>query len=188
VHEALVAAVEECDHLAQLAEDLLVIARAGEGQLEVRREVLAVRPLLEGVRVRFDDRAREHGRDVRIDAADDLRVRADGLRLGQALGNLVDNALRYGEGEIVLRARGARGGVELDTSDEGPGFAPDIAGRAFDRFARGDGARTRGGTGLGMAIVRAVAEAHGGSAAIVPAEGACVRLWVPDTVPPDGHG
>ena len=79
-------------------------------------------------------------------------------------------------------------GVELDTSDEGPGFAPDIAGRAFDRFARGDGARTRGGTGLGMAIVGAVAEAHGGSAAIVPANGARVRLWVPDDAPSDGRG
>ena len=180
VREALVAAVEECDHLAQLAEDLLIIARAGEGQLEVRREALAVRPLLEGVRERFVDRAHQHGRAVRVDAPDDLRVRADGLRLGQAIGNLVDNALRYGEGEIVLGARGAAGGVELETSDEGPGFAPDIAGRAFERFARGDGARTRGGTGLGMAIVRAVAEAHGGWADIVAGDGTTVRLWLPD--------
>ena len=90
-----------------------------------------------------------------------VEVRADALRLGQALGNLVDNALRYGAGDIVLRARRAPGGVVLEVSDQGPGFAPDIAGRAFERFARGDGARTRGGTGLGMAIVRAVAEAHG---------------------------
>jgi two-component system OmpR family sensor kinase len=72
----------------------------------------------------------------------------------------------------------------LEVSDQGPGFGPDIAGRAFERFARGDGARTRGGTGLGMAIVRAVAEAHGGSASIVPGEGATVRLWLPqDAVP-----
>jgi signal transduction histidine kinase len=185
VRAGLVAAIEECDHLAQLAEDLLVIARAGEGQLEVRREPLAVRPLLEGVRQRFADRARERGRDVRVDVDDGLRVRADELRLEQALGNLVDNALRYGEGEIVLSARGAAGGVELLTSDEGPGFAPDIADRAFERFARGDGARTRGGTGLGMAIVRAVAEAHGGSASIVPGSGASVRLWLPDGAPAD---
>jgi signal transduction histidine kinase len=186
VRAGLVAAIEECDHLAQLAEDLLVIARAGEGQLEVRREPLAVRPLLEAVRTRFADRARERGRDVRIDVGDGLRVRADELRLEQALGNLVDNALRYGEGEIVLSARGAAGGVELLTSDEGPGFAPNIADRAFERFARGDGARTRGGTGLGMAIVRAVAEAHGGSAAIVPGSGASVRLWLPDGPPANG--
>jgi two-component system OmpR family sensor kinase len=183
VRAALVAAIEECDHLAQLADDLLIIARAGEGQLEVRREALAVRPLLESVRERFADRARERGREVRVDVDGDLHVRADELRLGQALGNLVDNALRYGEGEIVLSARGTAGGVELLTSDEGPGFAPDIADRAFERFARGDAARTRGGTGLGMAIVRAVAEAHGGSAAIVPGSGASVRLWLPDAAP-----
>jgi two-component system OmpR family sensor kinase len=188
VRAALVAAVEECDHLAQLAEDLLVIARAGEGELAVRRETLGVRPLLEGVGERFADRARERGRTLRVDVPNGLRVSADALRLNQALGNLVDNALRYGDGDVVLAARAADGGVELEASDEGPGFAADIAGRAFERFARGDGARTRGGTGLGMAIVRAVAEAHGGWAAIVPGDGATVRLWLPEEprAPRDG--
>jgi two-component system, OmpR family, sensor kinase len=188
VREALVAAIDECDHLAQMAEDLLIIARAGEGKLPVRRETVAVRRLFEGVREHFVDRATQHGRAVRIEAPAEIEVRADQLRLGQALGNLVDNALRYGVGDIVLRARGAPGGVVLEVGDQGPGFAPDIAGRAFERFARGDGARTRGGTGLGMAIVRAVAEAHGGSAAIVAGEGATVRLWLPqDAVPEPVH-
>jgi two-component system OmpR family sensor kinase len=185
VREALVAAIEECDHLAQLAEDLLVIARAGEGELPVRRERLAVRPLLESVRERFSDRARERGRAVHVDADDDLLISADELRLGQALGNLVDNALRHGEGDIVLAARRTHGGIELEAADAGPGFAPDIAGRAFERFARGDAARTRGGTGLGMAIVRAVAEAHGGRAEIVAGEGATVRLWLPEQRAPE---
>ncbi len=188
VRAALVAAVEECDHLASLAEDLLVLARAGEGRLPVRREPLAVTPLLENVRDRFSDRARQHGREIRIaggDLADtaevraaggDLTVTADPLRLRQALGNLVDNALRHGAGAITLAASATDGGVALKVSDEGAGFAPDIAGRAFERFARGDAARTRGGTGLGLAIVRAIAEAHGGRASL---EGAGVRLWLP---------
>jgi signal transduction histidine kinase len=188
VREALVAAVEECDHLAQLAEDLLVIARAGEGQLPVRREPLGARPVLDGVRERFADRAGQRGRRIRVAAGDDVRVRADVVRLGQALGNLVDNALRHGEGEIVLSARRVNGGVELDASDEGPGFRPDIAGRAFERFTRGDEARTRGGTGLGLAIVRAVAEAHGGRATIVSGPGATVRLWLPDGDDRPSHG
>jgi signal transduction histidine kinase len=188
VREALVAAVEECDHLAQLAEDLLVIAHAGEGQLPVRREALGARPVLERVRERFADRAGQRGRRIRVAAGDDVRVRADVVRLGQALGNLVDNALRHGEGEIVLSARRANGGVELDTSDEGPGFEPDIAGRAFERFTRGDEARTRGGTGLGLAIVRAVAEALGGQATIVSGPGATVRLWLPDGDGRSSHG
>jgi two-component system OmpR family sensor kinase len=182
VREALVAALEECDHLAQLAEDLLVVARAAEGQLPMRREPIEVRPLLEGVRVRFGDRAREHGREMRVDGGDGLRIEADELRLRQALGNLVDNAIRHGRGDVVLRARpsGEDGGVELEVSDEGPGFDAELAGRAFERFARGDAARTRGGTGLGLAIVRAIAEAHGGRAEIAgDGHGATVRLWLP---------
>jgi two-component system OmpR family sensor kinase len=66
--------------------------------------------------------------------------------------------------------------VVLEVGDEGPGFGPEIAGRAFERFTRGDAARTRGGSGLGLAIVGAIAEAHGGKATI---EGAGVRLWLP---------
>jgi two-component system, OmpR family, sensor kinase len=175
VRTALVAAVEECDHLAQLAEDLLVLARAGEGRLPVRPEPLALAPLLDGVRHRFVDRARQHGRDIRVEAGD-LTVTADPLRLRQALGNLVDNALRHGEGAITVTGRAADRGVVLEVGDEGPGFGDDIAGRAFERFTRGDAARTRGGTGLGLAIVRAIAEAHGGSASLT---GSGVRLWLP---------
>ncbi len=189
VRAALVAAVEECDHLAQLADDLLVIARSSEGRLPVRPEPIVVEELLDGVRARFADRARERGRAILVHAGDapapaagvpagspSLRVVADPLRLRQALGNLVDNALRHGSGAVTLAARAEDGGVALAVTDEGPGFAPDIAGRAFERFTRGDAARTRGGTGLGLAIVRAIAEAHGGTASI---DGASVRLWLP---------
>jgi two-component system, OmpR family, sensor kinase len=183
VREALVAALEECDHLAQLAEDLLVVARAAEGELPMRREAMELRPLLEGVRARFCDRAREHGRELRVEGGDGLRIEADDMRLRQALGNLVDNALRHGAGDVVLRARRseADGGVQLEVADGGPGFDRDLADRAFERFARGDAARTRGGTGLGLAIVKAIAEAHGGRAEIVTDghPGAAVRLWLP---------
>ncbi len=182
VREALVAALEECDHLAQVAEDLLVVARAAEGELPLRRGPIEVGPLLEGVGVRFGDRARERGRHISVEADGGLRVEADELRLRQALGNLVDNALRHGAGTIELRSRRAPGdgGVELEVADHGPGFEPELAERAFERFARGDVARTRGGTGLGLAIVRAIAEAHGGRAEIVDrAPGATVRLWLP---------
>jgi signal transduction histidine kinase len=183
VREALVAALEECDHLTQLSEDLLVVARAAEGELPMRREPIELRSLLEGVRARFGDRAREHGRGLRVEGGDGMRIAADDLRLRQALGNLVDNALRHGAGDVVLRARRseAGGGVELEVADDGPGFDQELAGRAFERFARGDAARTRGGTGLGLAIVRAIAEAHGGGARIVTdgEAGATVRLWLP---------
>lgn len=187
VRDALAAAIEECDRLAQLAEDLMAVARSAEGELPVRAEELPARTLLEDVRERFADRAAQRNRRIGVEAEDGVVLSGDPLRVRQALGNLVDNALRHGDGDIVLRSRRAGTGVELEVSDRGPGFEPGIADRAFERFARGDRARTRGGTGLGMAIVRAVAEAHGGRAEIVPGgEGATVRIWLPDGTAPQG--
>ncbi len=180
VREALVAAVEECDHLAQLAEDLLVLARSGEDRLPVRPTELAAEELLEAVRERFADRALARGRAIRVEAAEGLRLEADALRLRQALGNLVDNALRHGDGDVVLRSRAVHGAAVLEVADSGPGFPPELRERAFERFARGDSARTRGGTGLGLAIVRAIADAHGGSATIEAiGPGATVTISLP---------
>lgn len=176
--ESLVAAAEECDSLAQLAEDLLVVARSTDGRLPVRPERLAVAELLDGVRVRFGDRAAEQHREIRVEAPAGLVVEGDPLRLRQALANLADNALRHGEGDVVLAARRGSGEVELEVSDSGPGFEA-LAESAFDRFVRGDGARTRGGAGLGLAIVRAVAEAHGGRAVLIPGASAAVRICLP---------
>jgi two-component system, OmpR family, sensor kinase len=180
VREALVASVEECDHLAQLAEDLLVVARTGEGELPLRPEEVELSELLGRVARRFGDRASERGRGIRVEVDDGQSVYADELRLRQALGNLVDNALRYGEGEIVLRARPVETGSELEVADNGEGFSEEFAERAFERFARGDLARTRDGMGLGLSIVRTIAEAHGGAAEVVPGAGATVRIWLPD--------
>lgn len=179
VHASLMTASEECDRLAQLAEDLLVIARAADGLLPIRSEPLRVQQLLTGVCDRFTDRARRRGRVVRVDSHPDLLLHADPARLRQALSNLVENALRHGDGEILLTARGTAGGVEIDVTDAGPGLPPDFAGRAFARFARGDRARTGEGVGLGLAIVQAIAQAHGGRAAVIGTAPTTLRIWLP---------
>ena len=93
----------------------------------------------------------------------DLPLTGDRLRLEQALGNLVDNALRHGDGAIRLEAAADAGGVALRVGDRGAGFPPELLPRAFERFSRADEARARGGAGLGLAIVAAVAHAHGGT-------------------------
>jgi signal transduction histidine kinase len=165
---SLVAAVEECDRLAQLADDLLVLARAADGRLPVAPAAQDARAVLEATRERFVARATEHGRAIVVDAPAGLTLYADPLRLRQALGNLVDNGLRHGEGTITISARD--GAVEV--ADEGAGLER-LGDRAFERFARGDAARTSDGAGLGLAIVRAIAEAHGGS---VTVDGARIRL------------
>ena len=181
VQQALVAAVEECDRLAQLAEDLLVLARAADGRLPTRPEPLPARPLLEDARERFADRAAQRHRVIRVEASDDLSVVADPLRLRQALANLVDNALRHGAGDVTLLSRRLDGGVEVAVRDEGPGFTRGMADRAFERFTRGDEARSSEGAGLGLAIVKAIAEAHGGTAAVADEPGSTsVRIWLPD--------
>jgi two-component system OmpR family sensor kinase len=179
--ESLVAALEETDQLAQLAEDLLLIARAADGRLPVRPERVELRQLLEQARVRFLDRARREDREIIVRAPVGLQGQLDPLRLRQALGNLIDNALRHGRGDIGLAARQHGEEVEIEVSDEGPGFSDELAARAFERFARGDHARPRGGAGLGLAIVRAIAEAHGGTATIDEGHpaGASVQLRFP---------
>jgi len=110
-----------------------------------------------------------------------LTVEGDRLRLERALTNMVDNALRHGDGEVRIRAVGEPGGVGLHVDDEGPGFPPQFVGQAFERFSRADPARGRGGVGLGLAIVEMIAVAHGGRAVAAnrPDGGADVWLEIP---------
>jgi signal transduction histidine kinase len=107
---------------------------------------------------------RTGGREIEFDPRPELRVSGDRIRLEQALGNLVDNALRYGDGDVHLSAQLDDGAVELHVADRGGGFPPEFVERAFDRFTRADTARFGGGAGLGLSIVRAIALAHGGEA------------------------
>jgi heavy metal sensor kinase len=178
---ALASAAEEVDRLVRLAEDLLVLARADEGQLPLRRSRVPVGDLFETIARRFKPRAEEGGRTLDVAAGADETVVADRLRLEQALGNLVDNALRYGGGAVRLEAERRDGAVTLRVSDEGEGFPPSFLAHAFERFARADEARARGATGLGLAIVDAVARAHGGTAEAANRDGggAVVTLTFP---------
>jgi two-component system, OmpR family, sensor kinase len=161
---ALRSAAEETERLCRLAEDLLVLARADAGRLPVRQERLAAAELLGAVRERWRQQAAAAGRSLRVQADDHLELQVDRLRAEQALGNLVENALRHGRGEILLLARARDGRVELHVRDQGAGFPPGFIDRAFDRFTRDDPARQGPGAGLGLAIVDLIARAHGGSA------------------------
>jgi signal transduction histidine kinase len=190
LREPLVGALAEADQLAQLADDLLLIAQATDGRLPVKRETLPIRDLLERARDRFADRARQQGRRIDVQVAGDPSASIDPIRIRQALGNLLENALRHGGGEIRLSAHEKGETVEIDVSDRGAGFPAELGGRAFERFARADGARTESGAGLGLAIVQVIAEAHGGTAAIVngSSAGATVRLRIPQSSEPSQLG
>ena len=181
LREAVLSSSGEVERLAQLAEDLLLIARSDRGRIPLRLDDVAVDDLFASVASRFEWRAQEAGRPILIEPAPGLCVHGDRLRLEQALGNLIDNALRYGGAVVQLDASAVDDRVELHVRDDGAGFPPDFLARAFERFSRPDSARTRGGAGLGLSIVRAIAEAHGGSAQAtnVQPHGAEVHLVLP---------
>ena len=111
-------------------------------------------------------------------SANGLRVEIDRMRLEQALGNLVDNALRYGGNEVTLEAARIDGRIELHVRDNGSGFPAEFLRRAFDRFARVDAARGSAGSGLGLAIVKAIAESHEGTAHAANTRPAGADTWV----------
>lgn len=161
---ALEVASDETDRLAQLAGDLLVIAGSSGGQIPLRREPIPARDLLESVQNRFAWRCAESGRGLEARAPDTLTINGDRVRLEQAMGNLVDNAIRHGQGTVRIEAVQTDSGAELRVNDEGPGLPPAFIPRAFHRFSQADEAHAGGGAGLGLAIVHTIAVAHGGSA------------------------
>jgi len=168
---ALRSAAEESERLSQLAEDLLVLARSHGGRLPVRRERLAVAELLADVRERYARRAAEARRPLETRAENGLELSVDRLRAEQALGNLVENALRHGRGRILVHARRQADRVELHVCDEGPGFSQGFVRHAFEPFTRDDPARLGPGAGLGLAIVDVIARAHGGTAHVANRDG-----------------
>jgi heavy metal sensor kinase len=161
---AVTSAAEEADRMVQLAEDLLVIARSDQGRVPVRLAAVDAGEVLATARRRFASRASEQGVTLAICAPDDQPLVADRVRLEQALGNLIDNALRHGSGTVTLAVEPRGDRVEVHVRDDGPGFPDHFIADAFERFTRADAARSRGGAGLGLAIVAAIARGHGGTA------------------------
>lgn len=176
LRSALSTASQETDRLAQLAGDLLLIASTDQGRLALRAETFSACELLDSVLHRFAWRAQGEGRKLELDTPDDLRLTADRIRLEQALGNLVDNALRHGAGTVTLAARSHDGLISLLVRDQGAGFPAEFLPHAFERFSRGDPSHGGAGAGLGLTIVRAIAAAHGGTATALGNE---VRIELP---------
>ena len=184
---ALRSAGEETDRLTELAEALLIIARAEGGGLALALAPLPSDELLAGVAARFAGRMRASGRELVVEDGPGAQPQADRRRLEQALGNLVDNALQHGAGAVHLAAQVRGRHVELHVRDEGPGFPPPFIATAFERFTRADPARTRGGAGLGLSMVQVIARAHGGVARAANHPEGGADVWIELPLSPDSR-
>ncbi|MCC6222486.1 MAG: HAMP domain-containing protein [Thermoleophilia bacterium] len=178
LERTLRSAAEEVDGLARLADDLLVLARSARDEPWLAPARENARELLRRVAARFEQRTAAAGRELRVDCPPGLSVVADRARLEQALANLLENALRHGEGAVELTGSERAGTVELHVTDEGSGFPPPFLARAFERFSRADEARSSGGSGLGLAIADAIARGHGGCAAATNRPGGGADVWL----------
>jgi len=140
---------------------------AEAGELKIEREPTDLTSLIERTVASVAPRAEKNDVTMVKDLPTDLPlVSIDPQRIGQVLLNLLDNALRYSPagGTVTVRARQEEQVVQVDIADQGTGLEPEELSMVFERFYRGDKARSRitGGAGLGLSIVRQLVEAHGG--------------------------
>jgi signal transduction histidine kinase len=173
--------------LRRLAEDIGAVSRAEEGGLTVDRVVVPAAEVARAVAAAAADRYDAQGVALVVDVAGEPPVvRIDPDRIGQVLGNLLDNALRHtpAGGTVTLTCRAHDGGVEYAVSDTGSGIAAEHLDHLFDRFYRADTARDRlhGGSGIGLSIAKALVDAHGGSIGAEsagPGHGSTFRVLIP---------
>lgn len=172
----------DADRVTRLITELLDVSRIESGRLEIRRQVVDLAARAERI-VAGRVAAGDAGDRFRLDIAGPLpEMWLDPDKLDQILGNLVENAVRHGAGTVTIRIEPVEGGTAVSVSDEGEGVTPELAPRVFRQFWRG---KRRGGTGLGLFIVKGLVEAHGGTIAVqrAPGGGAQFRFTLPAGAP-----
>ena len=187
--QALEKTIEESDQLIRVFNALLLIARAEAGGDLGPLQPLDIGEAARSVAELYEPIAEEEGVALTVRADDGLRVRGNHELIGQAIANLVDNALKYGapqkgdaaaKPDVVITARRAGESVVLTVADRGPGIAPADRARVLDRFVRLEGSRSRPGSGLGLSLAAAVARMHGGTVELEDNQpGLRVRLTLP---------
>jgi two-component system heavy metal sensor histidine kinase CusS len=181
---ALVTVKEEAERIAQLLEALLSLARADAGTLLSSRAVLPLRDVVEAAVARARERAPQNGHTtIRVESTP-TNVLVEGNRplLSRALENLLDNAIRHARAQVTVTIATDGTTARVRVADDGPGISPELVSNLFERFARGDRARSGEGFGLGLSISRAIAQAHGGTLELRPSSsGALFELALPET-------
>lgn len=177
LQSAIGSAIEETDRLRRIADDLLTLARADDQQLTIQASTVSVVQLLRGAA----GRAPSSEVAITVNGGDSVRVHADANRIGQALDNLLANAIRHARSRVELSAVVQQSAIELHVTDDGTGFPADFLPHAWERFSRAEAGRTEEGAGLGLSIVQTIAQLHGGQAQASnrPTGGADVWITLP---------
>jgi two-component system, OmpR family, heavy metal sensor histidine kinase CusS len=184
--DVLGSCLEEAVRLSELISDLLFLARAESPLSHLRRELIDVGQLLNGVREYYEASAADSGIVLTTSIADKAVIaEMDRTLIQRAVGNLVSNAVAHtpAGGSVVLGAEAEAAAIRIEVADTGVGIPAEALPRVFDRFYRVDSSRSQasGGTGLGLAIVQSIMVLHGGKAEITsrPGQGTRVTLRVP---------
>jgi heavy metal sensor kinase len=189
LQETLSEVEAETARMSTMISDLLLLAQADSGALQLQAEPVEMDTLLLDVyrqtRRLADQRRGPHALEIRLGAEDQALVMGDRERLRQLLLNLADNAIKYtpAGGMITLGLEKQDGWVKIAVSDTGIGIRPEDQPHVFDRFYRTDRARSReqGGSGLGLSIAQWIAHAHHGFLTVesIPQQGSTFTLWLP---------
>jgi heavy metal sensor kinase len=185
--ELLASTLQEVRRLTRIADDLLTLARSDAGSLPLEMAPMDVNAVAADVVRRYQSAAEARGITLDYAGSDAVRIVGDEDWVRRAIGNVLQNAVRYVSegGHVRVRARSVeRNGApvaQVTVEDDGPGIAPEDLPKLFERFYRGDPARGGGGTGLGLPIVKVIAEAHGGGVDVrsEPGRGTRVELTFP---------
>jgi two-component system heavy metal sensor histidine kinase CusS len=156
----------ECERLSGIIDNLLFLARAESAEQQIERSLFNGRTALEKIASFYRSVAED--RHLNIECSGDGQIFADPALFNRAVGNLIDNALRFttDRGNIYVSIGNRDGRTEVFVRDTGSGIAPEHLPHVFNRFYRGDASRSSAGTGLGLALVKSIANLHGGSARI----------------------
>ncbi|MDF7823849.1 HAMP domain-containing sensor histidine kinase [Pontiellaceae bacterium B12227] len=166
--EALADCMEESERILQMLNALMDLAEANVGGMKLQTESLALRELADETIELYSIVAEECGITLHNDVPTYLVADADRMRLRQCLGNLVDNALKYSHegGIVILSGTSEDTHITLSIQDQGCGISEENVGRIWDRLYRGETSRATPGLGLGLSIVWAIMEAHGGTVTV----------------------
>jgi signal transduction histidine kinase len=176
--EALADCVEESERVLRLLETMLDVSAAETGTLPLRRESVDLRAMVADAADLYREVAEDKTIALEIDSPSAVMIDGDPLRLGQAIANLVDNALKYtpAGGRVRLVTRSDVNDAVLEVNDTGPGVPVDEREKIWRRLYRGDASRSQRGLGLGLSLVKAIVEAHHGTITVDDAPGGGSRF------------